>query len=39
MVAIQAWHSITKEDTQNLVMSMVHRLQAVIVCKGHATKH
>ena len=39
MAAIQAWQSITREDTQQLVMSMNRRLQAVIACKGYATKY
>ena len=30
--AVQAWQSITKEDTQLLVMSIGHQLQAVIDC-------
>ena len=33
--AVQAWQSITREDTQRLVMSMRCRLQAVIACKGY----
>lgn len=39
MAAVQAWQSITREDTQRLVMSMHRRLQAVIACKGYATKY
>ena len=38
-VAVEAWHSITRDETQRLVMSMGSRLQAVIDCKGFATKY
>jgi hypothetical protein len=31
MAAVQAWQSITREDTQHLVMSIHRRLQAVTV--------
>ena len=37
-VAVEAWQSITRDETQCLVMSMRSRLQAVIDCKGFATK-
>jgi len=37
--AVKAWLSITKEETQRLVMSMGSRLQAVIACKGFSTKY
>ncbi len=39
MVAVEAWQSITRDETQRLVMSMRSRLQAVIDCKGFATKY
>ena len=32
-VAVVAWQSITRDETQRLVMSMCSRLQAVIDCK------
>ncbi len=38
-VAVEAWQSITRNETQRLVMSMRSRLQAVIDCKGFATKY
>jgi len=38
-VAVEAWQSITREDTQPLVMSNNHQPQAVIACKGYATKY
>ncbi len=38
-VAVEAWQSITMDETQRLVMSMRSRLQAVIDCKGFATKY
>ena len=38
-VAVEAWQSITRDETQHLVMSMCSRLQAVIECKGFATKY
>ena len=38
-VAVEAWQSITSDETQRLVMSMRSRLQAVIDCKGFATKY
>jgi hypothetical protein len=31
--AVKAWRSITREETQHLVMSMGYTLQAVIDCK------
>ena len=37
--AAEAWQSITRDETQRLVMSMGSRLQAVIDCKGFATKY
>lgn len=37
--AVEAWQSITRDETQRLVMSMRSRLQAVIACKGFATKY
>ena len=39
IVAAEAWQSITSDETQRLVMSMRSRLQAVIDCKGFATKY
>lgn len=39
MAAVQAWQSITMEDTQCLVMLMHRRLQTVIPCKGYVTKY
>ncbi len=38
-VAVEAWRSITRDETQRLVMSMRSRLQTVIDCKGFATKY
>ncbi len=38
-VAVEAWQSITRDETQRLVMSMRSRLQTVIDCKGFATKY
>uniref|UniRef100_A0A8C5Q3N9 Transposase n=1 Tax=Leptobrachium leishanense TaxID=445787 RepID=A0A8C5Q3N9_9ANUR len=38
-VAVEAWQSITRDETQRLVRSMRSRLQAVIDCKGFATKY
>jgi len=38
-VAAEAWQSITRDETQHLVMSLGSRLQAVIHCKGFATKY
>ncbi len=38
-VAVEAWQSITRDETQRLVMSMRSRLQAEIDCKGFATKY
>ncbi len=35
--AAKAWKSITKEECKRLVMSMGHRLDAVIACKGFGT--
>ncbi len=37
--AVKAWKSITKEECKGLVMSMGHRLDAVIESKGFATKY
>ena len=37
--AVEAWQSITRDETQRLVMSMGSRLQAVIDCKGFPTKY
>ena len=39
MVAGIVWQSISKEDTNSLVMLMVHRVDAVIACKGYATNY
>ena len=41
MAEIHARQSIIREDTQHLVMSMGHIIQAVIACKGYeqSTKH
>lgn len=36
---VKAWKSITKEECKSLVMSMGHRLDAVIESKGFATKY
>ena len=36
---LAAWQSITRDETQRLVMSMCSRLQAVIDCKVFATKY
>ncbi len=38
-VAVEAWQSITRDETQRLGMSMRSRLQTVIDCKGFATKY
>ena len=38
-VAVEAWQSITRDETQHLVMSMRSRLLAVIDRKGFATKY
>ena len=38
-VAVEAWQSITRDETQRLQMSMHSRLQAVIDCKGFVTKY
>ena len=38
-VAVEAWQSITRDETQHLVMSSLSTLQAVIDCKGFATKY
>ncbi len=35
---IKGWESISKNETKSLVMSMGHRLTAMIVSKGSATK-
>ncbi len=37
--AVKAWKSITKEECKSLVMSIGHRLDAVIESKGFATKY
>ncbi len=37
--AVKAWKSITEEECKSLVMSMGHRLDAVIASKGFATKY
>ncbi len=37
--AVKAWKSITKEECKSLVMSMGHRLNAVIESKRFATKY
>lgn len=37
--AVKAWKSITKEEFKSLVMSVGHRLDAVIASKGFATKY
>ena len=37
--AVKAWKSITKEECKSLVMSVGHRLDAVIASKGFATKY
>ncbi len=37
--AVKAWKSITKEECKSLVMSLGHRLDAVIESKGFATKY
>ena len=36
---VKAWKSISREETQHLVMSMFSRLQAVIDCKGFSSKY
>ena len=38
-VAVEAWQSITRDEAQRLVMSMRSKLQAVMDCKGFATKY
>ncbi len=38
LVALKAGESISKDETKSLAMSMCHRLTAVIVRKGSATK-
>ncbi len=38
LAALKAGKSISKDETKSLVMSMDHRLTAVIVCKGSASK-
>ncbi len=35
----KAWQSITKEETQSLVMSKASSLKAVIACKGFSTNY
>ncbi len=37
--AVKAWKSITKEECKSLVMSMGHRIDAVVESKGFATKY
>ncbi len=37
-LAAKAGESISKDEFKSLVMSMCHRLTAVIVCKGSSTK-
>ncbi len=37
--AVKAWQSITKEESQSLVMSMSSRLKTVIAFKGFSTKY
>ena len=37
--AIKAWQSISRKETQHLVMSMGSRLQAVIDCRGFLSKY
>ncbi len=39
LAALKAGKSISKDELKSLVMSMCHRLTAVIVCKGSATKY
>ncbi len=38
LAELKAGKRISKDETKSLVMSMCHRLTAVIVCKGSATK-
>ncbi len=38
LTALKAGESISKDESKSLVMSMCHRLTAVIVHKGSATK-
>ncbi len=38
LAASKAGESISKDEPKSLVMSMGHRLTAVILCKGSATK-
>ncbi len=38
LAALKAGKSISKDETKSLMMSMDHRLTAVIVLKGSATK-
>ncbi len=38
LAALKEGKSISKYETKSLVMSMSHRLTAVIVCKASATK-
>ncbi len=37
--AVKTWQSITKEETQSLLMSTRSRLKAAIACKGFSTKY
>ncbi len=37
--AVKAWQSITKEETQSLLIFTSSRLKAVIACKGFSTKY
>ena len=39
VAAVKACKSISSEETQHMVMSMGSRLQAVIDCKGFASKY
>ncbi|CAI9619170.1 unnamed protein product [Staurois parvus] len=39
MAFAKAWQTITRDETQRLVMSLRSRLQAGIDCKGFATKY
>jgi len=38
-VAVEAWQSVTRDETQRLVMSLGSRLQALSDCKGFASKY
>ena len=39
MATLKAWQSITREETQHLLMSLGYRLQAVIDRKGIVMKY